>query len=300
MHLVRFGAVIGVGLALPVLGAIEVYSAWPFDAKEASKRQAETSKALKTPVNLSIDLGGVPLKLVLIPAGKFMMGSPESERSDWPAPGTRRENESPQHEVTITHPFCISAYKITQAQYEAVTGSNPSKFTGKDNPVDAVTWNDAVLFCKKASAQANRSVRLPTEAQWEYAARAGTATRYFFGDDEGKLDDYVWYRENAKGGTHPVGQKLPNAWGLYDVHGLLWEYCSDLYRDSYVDAKDTDPEGPASGTTHATRGGTYGSRPPFVRSAIRIASPEGAEATKDMLSHFGFRVVVDLQPTVSR
>jgi formylglycine-generating enzyme required for sulfatase activity len=134
---------------------------------------------------------------------------------------------------------------------------------------------------------------LPTEAQWEYAARAGTATRYFFGDDESKLGEYCWYRENAKGATHPVGQKIPNAWGLFDVHGLLWEYCSDYYADSYAGAKLVDPDGPAAGTTHVTRGGTYGSRPPFLRSAIRATSPD-AKATVDVLSHFGFRVVVDL------
>ena len=272
----------------------EVYKGWPFDAKEAEVRQAATAKALGVPTRLTVDLGnGVPLKLILIPAGKFMMGSPTTETIDLPNPGTHRANESPLHEVTITRPFFMSVSKVTQAQYEQVMGMNPSKFAGKDHPVDSVTWEDAALFCQRVSAKTKRIVHLPTEAQWEYAARAGTDTRFSFGDDETKLGDYAWFHDNAKGMTYPVGEKLPNAWGLFDVHGLLWEYTSDFYSESYAEATSTDPVGPASGTAHSTRGGTYGSRPPFLRSAIRIQSA-APDATKDILSHFGFRVAVDL------
>jgi formylglycine-generating enzyme required for sulfatase activity len=221
-----------------------------------------------------------------------MMGSPETEMSDSPA-GARRTNEAPLHDVTISRPFYISAYKVTQWQYEEIMGTNPSKFPGKDNPVDAVTWEDAVLFCEKASARTHRHIYLPTEAQWEYAVRAGTRTRYSFGDDENKVGDYAWFRENSRGMTHPVGQKSPNPWGLFDVHGLLWEYCSDFYADSYANAGNTDPQGPASGPGHVVRGGTYGSRPPFLRSAIRIQSPSASDS-KDIRSHFGFRVAADL------
>jgi formylglycine-generating enzyme required for sulfatase activity len=237
--------------------------------------------------------------MVLIPAGRFMMGSPETETTDLPKPGTRRTNESPLHEVIITRPFFISKFKVTQQQYEQIMSVNPSKFAGKDHPVDSVTWDDATLFCQKASAGTKRNIHLPTEAQWEYAARAGTDTRYSFGDDESKLPGYAWFHDNAKGQTYPVGQKLPNAWGLFDVHGLLWEYASDFYADSYTNGTSKDPIGPASGTTHSTRGGTYGSRPPFLRSAVRIESPR-ADSSKDVMSHFGFRVVMDIEGALKR
>ena len=271
----------------------QVYSAWPFDANEATRRQEQTARDLRVPKQLALDLGnGISLKLTLIPPGKFMMGSPETETNDWPTKGARRTNER-LHEVSITRPFYMSVYKVTQEQYKQITGTNPSQFPGKDHPVDAVTWDDAVRFCERSSSKTNRKVHLPTEAQWEYAARAGTATRYFFGDDEVKIPDFMWYRENSTGKTHPVGQKPPNAWGLFDVHGLLWEYCSDFFADSFGDAKN-DPVGPAAGTSHSTRGGTYGSRPPFVRSAVRVPS-QPADATKEVLGHYGFRVAMELE-----
>jgi formylglycine-generating enzyme required for sulfatase activity len=274
-------------VVLMMEGRAEVYSGWPFDAKEAARRQSETAKSLKVPLHLSLKLGaGIALKLNLIPAGKFVMGAALTETS------VQRTNESPQHEVTITRPFYIGIYKVTQEQFEQIMGTNPGKFAGKDNPVDAVSWEDADLFCRKASAKVKRIVRLPTEAQWEYAARAGTATPYYYGADESQVGEYAWYRENAKGRTHPVGQKPPNPWGLYDVHGLLWEYCSDFYADSYAGSKTNDPDGPPSGTVHSARGGTWGSRPPFLRSAIRISGPVGSAVTKDIMSRFGFRVIV--------
>jgi len=250
---------------------------WPFDATQAAKRQADAAKELSVPKQLSVDLGkGVPLKLMLIPAGKFMMGeaAPPSFGKSGPAP------ESTLHEVTIARPFYIGVYKITQEQYEKVMGVNPSQFPGKNHPVDSATWDDAVRFCEKASSKINRKVSLPTEEQWEYAARAGTATRFTFGDDDAKVDDYAWYRENANKTTHPVGQKPPNAWGLYDIHGLLWEYCTDLMNPTSA--------------VHASRGGTYGSRPPALRLAGKMPSP-AADATKDILNHYGFRVVVDIE-----
>jgi formylglycine-generating enzyme required for sulfatase activity len=257
-------------------------------------RQTATAKALGLPKHLTVDLGnGITLELALIPAGRFMMGSSESETSSLPALPAHPTNESPLHEVNITRPFYMSAYKVTQEQYQQVMGANPSRFSGQNLPVDAVTWDDAANFARRAAAKANRKVHLPTEAQWEYAVRAGTGTRYTFGEDENKIGEYAWYRENGKGMTHPVGEKPPNAWGLFDVHGLLWEYCSDFYADSYAGAGSTDPSGPASGQAHATRGGTWGSRPPFLRSAIRVPSP-AVDSAKDLLSRFGFRVAVDI------
>ena len=266
---------------------------WPFDAKEAAKQQSEAAKTSHVPRNVTLKLGnGVTLKMVLIPAGSFVMGSPEAETT-----GKQlgpRTNEWPQHKVTITRPFYLAVYKTTQEQFEQIMGTNPSKFPGKNNPVDAVTYDDAVAFCQKASAQTGKTLILPTEAQWEYAARAGTATRYSFGDDESQLPEYSWFHDTSKGMTHPVGQKKPNAWGLFDVHGLLWEYCSDYYADSYTASGPTDPKGPDSGAAHTARSGIYGSRPIFVRCAIRSASPDSS-ASKDVLSRFGFRVSMDLQ-----
>src|SRR5712692_6829482 len=173
---------------------------------------------------------GIVMKLARIPAGKFLMGSPENE------PG-RQANEGPQHEVTITKPFHIGVYEVTQAEYEKVTGKNPSKFNkanggGPEHPVEMVSWDDAVAFCKKLSElpeekKAGRVYRLPTEAEWEYACRAGTRTAYSFGDDASKLGEYCWYGVSAQSRTHAVGQKLPNGWGLHDMHGNVWEFTID-------------------------------------------------------------------------
>jgi formylglycine-generating enzyme required for sulfatase activity len=269
---------------------------WPLDAKEAARQQADAAKALHLPLHVTVELGGAaPLKMVLIPAGTFMMGSPEAETTGKPL--GPRPNEWPQHKVIISRPFYLSVYKTTQKQFEQILATNPSKFREENNPVDAVTWDDAAAFCEKASAKTGKALHLPTEAQWEYAVRAGSATSYSFGTDESQLPDYSWFHDSAKGMTHPVGQKRPNAWGLFDVHGLVWEYCSDYYADSYKASDSTDPAGPGSGVTHTARGGTYGSRPMFVRSAIRMASP-AADAGKDLLSRFGFRVAMDL-PTAN-
>ncbi|MCY2926365.1 MAG: formylglycine-generating enzyme family protein, partial [Planctomycetota bacterium] len=203
------------------------------------------------PKELTLDLGNkVTMKLVLIPAGKFMMGSPETEKD-------RQPDEGPQHEVTISKPFYMGVYEVTQAQYEAVMGTNPSAFKGSENPVEQVSWDDAVEFCKALSAKTGKAVRLPTEPQWEYACRAGTKTRFGFGDDDTDLRDYAWFSGHSLSKTHPVGEQEPNAWGLYDMHGNVWEWCSDYYADSYANAKTTDPQGPGSGTDRVLRGGGW-------------------------------------------
>jgi formylglycine-generating enzyme required for sulfatase activity len=167
---------------------------------------------------------------------------------------------------------------------------NPSLHKGKTNPVDSVRWTDAAEFCAKVAQRAGRSVHLPTEAQWEWACRAGTATRYFFGDDESKLSTYCWWHDNCGGTTHPVGLKKPNAWGLYDMHGLAWEWCSDFFADSYAAGKAADPQGPVSGAVHSARGGTFGSRPPFLRSALRLGVGDGT-----VNDRFGFRAAMDVE-----
>ena len=187
-----------------------------------------------------------------IPPGSFMMGSPEDEG---------HYDEHPQHQVTITREFQMLIYEVTQAQWEAVMGNIPSFFSGEDDrPVESVSWNDSQLFVSKLNRlDSSHTYRLPTEAEWEYACRAGTNTNFSFGDDEDQLDQYAWYSKNTNGAGEPwphrVGLKLPNAWGLYDMHGNVREWCKDLYDDDYDEASDTDPQGHNYGSMYVFRGG---------------------------------------------
>ncbi len=247
---------------------------------------------------LTLDLGNkVTMKLVLIPAGKFMMGSTADEQEKaaanvMEATGDKADfsNEGPQREVTISKAFYMGVYLVTQEQYEQIMGENPSHFKGEQNPVECVSWDDAVEFCKKLSRKTGKTVTLPTEAHWEYACRAGSKTRFCFGDADDKLGDYAWYTMNSDHKTHPVGQKKPNAWGLYDMHGNVHEWCWDWYADDYANANKTDPTGPASGAFRVLRGGTWGHYSPICRSARRGGlSPD----SRDQFT--GFRVSMDLK-----
>jgi formylglycine-generating enzyme required for sulfatase activity len=237
----------------------------------------------------------IGMKLARIPAGKFLMGSPETE------PG-RLPNEGPQHEVTISRPFHIGVYEVTQAEYDKVTGTNPSQFNkdnggGPKHPVEMVSWHDAVAFCKKLSElpeekKAGRVYRLPTEAEWEYACRAGTQTAYSFGDTAEELERHGWVAENAKSKTYPVGQLLPNAWGLHDMLGNVSEWCMDTYR-VFEYKRVIDPQGPAIGVTRALRGGLCNEGPARSRSASRYGNDASGVFITTRQFNVGFRVICD-------
>jgi formylglycine-generating enzyme required for sulfatase activity len=195
------------------------------------------------------------LELCHVPAGTFRMGS---------------EAEGSAHLVTLTRAFQIGRYPVTQAQWTAVMEANPSEFRGEDRPVEQVSWDDCQAFLARLNALGEGGYRLPSEAEWEYACRAGATGKFCFGDDERLLGEHAWTSENAGGQTHPVGQKRPNAWGLHDVHGNVWEWCQDWY-DDYPPGPAVDPPGAPSGFMGARilRGGCWRGGADFAASAHR-------------------------------
>ncbi len=201
--------------------------------------------ARKTPREVTLDLGdGVKMEMVYIKPGTFVMGG--ERKTD----GRFECVEVPKHEVQLTKGFYLGKYEVTQAQYEAIMGSNPSRSTkAPDCPVDNVGAPDALTFCGKVAEKTGYDVRLPTEAEWEYASRAGRDSKWFFGDDPSKVGDYAWFKDNAGGKSHPVGKKKPNPWGLYDIYGNVCERISDTYaRNYYANSPKVDPTGPSQGT----------------------------------------------------
>jgi len=213
------------------------------------------------------------------------MGSPEDETD-------RRDNEH-QHQVTMSKAFYMQTTEVTQAQFERVLERNPSRIKGKQLPVAQVSWEDAVEFCQKLSElpeekAAGYRYRLSTEAEWEYACRAGTTTSFSFGDDESELRGYGWYKGNSRNMTHPVGEKKPNPWGLYDMHGNVWEWCQD--RSGEYSSRDvTDPRGPSSGSSRVARGGCRNDDARLSRSAFRLSNPANNHSNIN-----GIRVVCEL------
>jgi formylglycine-generating enzyme required for sulfatase activity len=174
--------------------------------------------------------------------------------------------------VHISKQFYLGKYEVTQLQWKAVMGNKPSHFKGRDNPVEQVSWDDAQEFIKQLNAkEGHNRYRLPTEAEWEYAARAGTNSAYFFGDNAALLKQYAWYSDNSEETTHPVGQKQPNAWGLYDMHGNVWEWVQDWYEEWYYsDSPGSDPKGPSFGSYRVLRGGGWHFDARLCRSADRF------------------------------
>ena len=230
--------------------------------KVQGKGEAQGEKpAAKSPVKETLKM-----EFVDIPSGEFFMGSPESDK-------VKDNDETPQHKVIIENGFSLQKTEVTQGQWMAVMGSNPSYFNecGDDCPVENVSWDEGQEFIRRLNEKTGMKYRLPTEAEWEYAARAGSTTRYPCGDDEGCLDDIAWYDANSGGKTHPVGQKQPNAWGLYDMSGNVWEWCRDWYAsDYYKKSPVKNPEGPETGSARVFRGGCRGSNAGDCRSSYRF------------------------------
>ncbi|MDM0021840.1 formylglycine-generating enzyme family protein [Variovorax saccharolyticus] len=248
-------------------------------AQVATAQGVSRTSSLQRPDTYTNSIG---VEFARIAAGSFMMGSTEVNR-EVPA------SEKPRHPVTISKSFYLARFELTQAQWEAVMGSNPytlsrsnpyynlpgmaARITKPTHPA-TVSWNDAQEFIRRLNEKEGVALyRLPTEAEWEYAARAGTTTAYSFGEDAGQLDRYAWHGESfATGGTHPVGQKPANPWGLHDVHGNVWEWVQDRYDpDYYASSPSSDPQGPLFGSQRVVRGGSWHSTGDGWRSAFRRA-----------------------------
>ncbi len=212
-------------------------------------------------------VGGVEYRMRWIADGSFLMGSP------WDDAG-RIDSECPQHQVTITRPFWLGETPVTQALWEAAMGNNPSQFKGPARPVETVSWEDCQRLCRRLEDLIpGLGARLPSEAEWEYASRAGTTTATYAGDGVA-LDVIAWWSGNSGGETHPVRQKQPNAWGLHDMLGNTWEWCSDSVR-AYSSKPAVDPMGPVQGDLRAIRGGCWHNDARGVRAACRLANPPG-------------------------
>jgi formylglycine-generating enzyme required for sulfatase activity len=253
----------------PEMGKIEARA--PTNKEMAS---GETGPAAEEVITNSV---GMTVRL--IPAGTFQMGSPKGEKG-------RFDNER-QHQVFLSRPFYLQTTPVTQGQWRQVMGSTPASFQEgwEDCPVEKVSWDEAQEFVAKLNQMEEiDAYRLPTEAEWEYACRAGTTTRFGCGDEEAKLPDYAWFAENSGGKTHPVGQKEPNAWGLYDMHGNVWEWCQDWYEE-YPPGPVTDPPGSDTGEYRVLRGGSWGNFSGYLRSAVRyLIDPDNRS------NYVGFRV----------
>jgi len=235
--------------------------------------EQEISKAFTSP--------STGMEFILIKEGEFMMGSPLNEKS-------RYDNESPVHNVKIEKSFYMSKYPVTQKQWMAVMSDNPSSYKGDERPVESVSWKDVQEFVKKLNEREDMDkYLLPSEAEWEYACRAGTTTRYSFGDDESKLNEYGWYDKNSGSETHPVGQKNPNPWNLYDMHGNVFEWVQDRWHDNYEGApSDGSAWEDGSSSIRVIRGGCWFRNARFCRSADRDGNN-----SDNHISFVGFRLL---------
>ena len=323
----------GIFIIFLMLVAGVAYYFWSNEQKKQKQQKAslvsKSRELLATrPQTFTENLpGGIALEMVKIPAGSFLMGTDEAEvdkrfnqklQEDsefYTSIGNTQKCETPQHQVKLQE-FYLGKYLITQDQYKAIMGENPSKYwcsNSKDKPypVEKVSFSDAQLFCKKLSKITGKNYRLPTEAEWEYACRAGTTTSFYFGDSENELGEYAWCSQNATKAqyvelakilvrTHPVGLKKPNNWGLYDIHGNLFEMCEDDWHSSYINKLENlkqngniawlDDNKPSNERTYTLRSSNWSCNADASRSAVREKSKGGGNYAT------GFRVCVFPQP----
>lgn len=253
--------------------------------KEVSKisiinRMRASSKNLEIPKTFTSSSTG--MDFILIPAGEFMMGSSDYEVG-------RYVNEGKVREVIIKSPFNLGKHPVTQKQWVAIMGDNPSYFKGDEMPVENVSWNDVQRFIIKLNdMEETDKYRLPSEAEWEYTCRAGTTTKFYFGDDESKIGDYAWYSGNSDSETHPIGQKKPNHWGIYDMYGNVWEWVQDKWHDKYNEVAPSDGSAwrDENNFSHVVRGGSWDNNADGCRSATRYKSFSG-----DCSYNIGFRLL---------
>jgi formylglycine-generating enzyme required for sulfatase activity len=248
--------------------------------------------------------GDVVLEFVLIPPGEFLMGSTPEEQTrfleeaqvsgGWWA-RSLIPFEGPQHRVQLSHPFYLGKCEVTQAQWEAVASDNPSKFKALQNPVDSVSWLEiqpVLTNLNRACDVLGMKFVLPAEAQWEYACRAGTTTPWHCAANEASLHEFSWFAANSGRMTKPVGEKLPNAWGLYDMHGNVWEWCADWHsEDYYAQSPQNDPRGPTTGLKRVARGGSKSPGAWNCRSASR-----GRNTPDDHRDTHGLRMACEIPP----
>ena len=236
-------------------------------------------------------------EMVLVPAGEFTMGNAKAKAAD----------QKPAHKVKVSA-FYIDKYEVTQKDYAEITGQNPSCFQGGDRPVERVRWTDAALYCNLRSKKEGLKpcytprtwecdftadgYRLPTEAEWEMACRAGSKGEFYFNGKANDLTKYGWIRTNSRESTHPVGKKAPNAWGIYDMYGNVAEWCNDYYdANIYASGKNVDPTGAATGKKRVIRGGSWKDRPKSISSSARMADDPATADICQGYDNYGFRCV---------
>ena len=228
--------------------------------KTQPARQAQQQKPAASTSMPKVSLDDIMRNMVYVEGGTFTMGATSEQKKP-------DDDEKPTHRVSLSS-FYIGKYEVTQALWKAVMGSNPSSYKGDNLPVENVSWNDCQTFLRKLNAMTGKNFRLPTEAEWEYAARGGNLSRGYQYSGSKKIDDVAWYRNNSGSKTHNVGTKAPNELGIYDMSGNVWEWCQDWYGD-YHGYSQTNPTGPSCGANRVYRGGSWGSGAWLCRVAFR-------------------------------